>query len=104
MNELCKEIKIIQLPKTFQGAVEVTRELAIRFVWIDSLCIIQDDPDDWARESKRMKSVFTSSYCTIAATSAENCTKGFLDRQSLNMSVMLSDEWVGDPLYVNASI
>ncbi|KAF4634210.1 hypothetical protein G7Y89_g3912 [Cudoniella acicularis] len=69
-----------ELPQTFQDAIRVTRELSQRYLWIDSLCIIQDDPGDWDTESKKMKAVFKNAYCTIAATSAEDSTKGFLNR------------------------
>ena len=70
------------LPKTFQDAVNITRKLGKRYLWIDSLCIIQygDNYEDWKKESKRMEVVFRNAYCTIAATSAEDSTKGFLKR------------------------
>lgn len=67
-----------QLPRTFQDAILVTRKLGIRYLWIDSLCIIQDDADDWEKESKRMEGVFSAAYCTIAATCASGSADGFL--------------------------
>jgi hypothetical protein len=58
------------LPKTFQDAVEVTRQLGQRYLWIDSLCITQSldekQTKDWKTESKRMEDVYASSYCTLA--------------------------------------
>ncbi|KAF2183605.1 HET-domain-containing protein, partial [Zopfia rhizophila CBS 207.26] len=72
------------LPQTFKDAVKVTRELGKRFLWIDSLCIIQDDPKDWDDESKRMEAVFANAYCTIAASSAADSTVGFLKRLQSN--------------------
>ncbi|KAI8632516.1 HET-domain-containing protein [Xylariaceae sp. FL1651] len=70
------------LPQTFKDAVEVTRKLGKRYLWIDSLCIIQDSDnhEDWERESRRMGKVFRNAYCTIAATSAEDSNRGFLKR------------------------
>lgn len=91
ISDLREEVKVDQLPKTFRDAVEVTRELGIHFLWIDSLCIIQNNLDDWIQESKRMESVFASAYCTIAATSAEDSTKGFLNRQSVKKCVHVSN-------------
>jgi hypothetical protein len=67
-----------ELPETFQDAVRVTRELGIGYLWIDSLCIIQWNADDWKREAGRMEDVFASAYCTIAATSAVDSNAGFL--------------------------
>lgn len=81
------------LPKTFQDAVQVTRKLGKRFLWIDSLCIIQEEEgkSDWKRESKLMEQVFSSAYCTIAATSAVSWKEGFLERKSTIQSVQVQD-------------
>ena len=72
----CKEINFHELPKTFQDAVTVTRKLGVEYLWIDTLCIIQDDDDDRRRECSRMEQVFASAYCTLAATSAQDCSQG----------------------------
>ncbi|KAL5399273.1 hypothetical protein PMIN03_012691 [Paraphaeosphaeria minitans] len=69
-----------ELPKTFRDAVRVTRELGIKYLWIDSLCIVQWNTADWKHEADRMKDVFASAYCTIAATSAVDSNAGFLGR------------------------
>ncbi|KAH7393716.1 heterokaryon incompatibility protein-domain-containing protein [Cadophora sp. MPI-SDFR-AT-0126] len=69
-----------ELPQTFQDAIIVTRELGLRYLWIDSLCIIQGKDGDFKTEAKKMEAVFKNAYCTIAATSAEDSTKGFLNR------------------------
>jgi len=58
----------------------VTRELGIRYLWIDSLCILQDDDKDWTLESASIQDVYTSAYCTVAATSAIDSNAGFLKR------------------------
>ena len=98
----CKSIDFQHLPKTFQDAVEVTRELNIRYLWIDSLCILQDDNRDWETESRRMEAIFANAFCTIAATSAKDSWDGFLVRQSIKQSVKLVDSSVNPPLSVYA--
>jgi hypothetical protein len=74
---------ISELPKTFQDAIRVTKELDIHYLWIDSLCIIQegDNGEDWRKESRLMENVYSSASCTIAATSAKDMKDGFLDRE-----------------------
>lgn len=67
-----------KLPKTFADAVRVTRRLGIRYLWIDALCIIQDDPDDWLRESATMASVYGNSDITIVASRSSSSMEGFL--------------------------
>ncbi|KAF2242234.1 HET-domain-containing protein, partial [Trematosphaeria pertusa] len=64
------------LPLTYRHAVMVARQLGIRFLWIDSLCIVQDDADDWAREGAVMGRIYQQSYITIAATAGTDGTAG----------------------------
>jgi hypothetical protein len=64
------------LPKTFQDAVTIARAHGVRYIWIDSLCICQDDGEDWQRESAKMASVYSNSYLNIAATFAKDSTRG----------------------------
>lgn len=82
IDTLRESISFDKLPKTFQDAVTVTRELGVQYLWIDSLCIIQKDVGDWDIESKKMETVFGSAYCTIAASSAKDSTEGFLSPRS----------------------
>jgi hypothetical protein len=77
-EEFKNYIDIMRLPKTFQDAVHVTRGLGLQRLWIDSLCIVQDDAEDWEAESKLMERVFSSAYCTIAASCATGSSDGFL--------------------------
>ena len=64
------------IPTTFQEAIKFNWYLGIQYLWIDSLCIIQQDSEDWARESAKMCQVYENSYVTIAASSAFNSTQG----------------------------
>ncbi|KAF4448953.1 hypothetical protein F53441_7722 [Fusarium austroafricanum] len=82
LKSLKESIPFDKLPKTFRDAVTVTRGLNTRYLWIDSLCIIQEDREDWKLESARMEDVFNSAYCTIAASSSTSSLDGFLgDRE-----------------------
>jgi len=65
-----------QLPGTFQEAVKVTAALGFRYIWIDSLCIVQDDLQDWEREAGKMASIYRGATLTLSATSARNSTEG----------------------------
>lgn len=61
-------IPISELPKTFQDAITVTLRLGYRLIWIDSLCIIQDDEADWERESACMADIYKNAVLVVAAT------------------------------------
>jgi hypothetical protein len=76
ISELSLAISPQQLPRTFADAVEITRRLGIDYIWIDSLCIIQDDEDDWQREVALMEHVYGGSYLNIAASSATSVHGG----------------------------
>ncbi|KAI9774693.1 MAG: hypothetical protein M1840_002942 [Geoglossum simile] len=66
------------LPKTYRDAINITRGLSIRYIWIDSLCILQGPAPnpDWEEESLKMGAIFQNSFCTIAAAAAENSLGG----------------------------
>ncbi|KAI4666521.1 uncharacterized protein J4E79_002560 [Alternaria viburni] len=65
-----------QLPKTFQDAILIAREMGIGYLWIDSLCICQDDSEDWSRETSRMASVYSNAYIMLSATGSPSSTSG----------------------------
>ncbi|KAF3802584.1 hypothetical protein GCG54_00014291 [Colletotrichum gloeosporioides] len=72
-------IELSTLPSTFRDAVLVTRSLGIQYLWIDSLCMVQDDSCDWQTESSKMAGYYSDAYLVIAAAQAEDSTQGFLD-------------------------
>jgi len=64
------------LPKTFQEAIQVTLRLGLKYIWIDSLCIVQDNVEDWRQEGSQMSSIYSRSYLTIAATKSSSSDGG----------------------------
>lgn len=99
-----KRFSINDLPKTFQDAILVTRELGQQYLWIDSLCILQDDDKkDWEHEVKRMEDVFSSAYCVISASSARSSHEGFLQRDISCRYVQITDA-SGRQIYVCAEM
>jgi hypothetical protein len=88
-------IDFVSLPRTFRDTVTITRGLGIKYIWIDSLCIIQDDEEDWERESGRMDLVFSDAYCTIGASSASSSLEGFLEYRKPRTCVQLQTGSIG---------
>lgn len=64
------------LPRTFQDFIDIARRVKVRYVWIDSLCIIQDSREDWEKEAAQMADVYSKSYLTVAASGSANGTEG----------------------------
>ncbi|KAF4635806.1 hypothetical protein G7Y89_g2288 [Cudoniella acicularis] len=74
-------VELEALLKTFRHAFDISCRLGIRYIWIDSLCILQDSEDDWLYQSAQMDQIYNNSLCNISATAAENSTEGlYADR------------------------
>ncbi|KAM0364971.1 hypothetical protein ACHAPK_010148 [Fusarium culmorum] len=69
-------IDFFSLPLVHREAILTTLYLGIRYIWIDSLCIIQDSREDWQTESAMMGSVYSNAHLTIAATSSSSPDEG----------------------------
>ena len=67
-----------KLPKTFQDAIKYCRLLGLRYLWIDSLCIIQDSTEDWRIESLKMAQYYSQCVICVAATQGANGTAGLI--------------------------
>jgi len=75
-----KGIPLQAFPATFQDAIKVTRALGFKYIWIDSLCIIQDSTNDWISESAHMADIYTNATLTIAADFGTSPKAGLLPK------------------------
>lgn len=76
LAERIEGIAMESLSNTFRDAVEVTRQMNVRYLWIDSLCIIQNDLVDWEKESAKMGSYYSNALFNIAAVSSSDGSGG----------------------------
>jgi len=77
-------IAMADLPATLRDAVIVTRALGVRYLWIDTICIVQGSDGDFDTEACLMETVFSLAYCVIAASCADGTSSGFLSEQKLH--------------------
>ncbi|KAH8890668.1 HET-domain-containing protein, partial [Thozetella sp. PMI_491] len=71
------------LPATIRDAVTFAERIGVKHLWVDSVCIVQDDGEDWARESALMHSVYGNSYVTLCVSSNDTATAPiFQDREA----------------------
>ncbi|KAI0100080.1 heterokaryon incompatibility protein-domain-containing protein [Nemania sp. FL0031] len=75
-------IECTDLPSVISDAIRITDMLGFRYIWVDSLCIIQDDLRDWEEESARMCAIYEGAYLTIAASSAESANVSLSQRHA----------------------
>ena len=66
------EIPWHMIPQTFRDALTLLPLIGLKYLWIDSLCITQDDTEDWLAEGSKMASTYERSYITIAASRSPN--------------------------------
>jgi hypothetical protein len=76
LNSMRVGININTLTRNFRDTVAISRRLHVSYLWIDSLCILQDPIDDWKAESSVMGQVYSNAYCVISATASESSRSG----------------------------
>ncbi|KAK0613940.1 heterokaryon incompatibility protein-domain-containing protein, partial [Immersiella caudata] len=69
-------ISMAGLPPNFQDAADITRRPRLRYIWIDSLCIMQDDISDWRKESARISSIYEHAFLVLSATKSKDAYEG----------------------------
>jgi hypothetical protein len=70
-------IPVVELPKAFQDVILISRALEVKYLWIGSLCIMQDDGKDWEMHVETMADIYRNAYITLAAGASEDDEGGF---------------------------
>ena len=95
VSHMMQGLPLEEFSPTFRDAINVCRRLGIPYLWIDSLCIVQDYPDDWTRESSNMADIYKNSILMLAAARSRDSQHSFLQaRPSLPAGCEL-DESLG---------
>lgn len=76
-----QQMTMEELPKTFTDAIQITVELGYKYIWIDALCIVQDDVDDWGIEATKMASIYAGCAVMISALEAKSSSAGILGNE-----------------------
>lgn len=85
LQKLQEAIPLVDLPQTFRDAMDITHRLGYRYIWIDSLCIIQDSRGDWENEAVTMCDVYGNSTCTITALGTGAMDRCYVQRNPLSL-------------------
>ena len=111
LHTMMAKIDLERLPKTLQDAILVTRRLQYRYLWIDSLCVLQDSMEDWEKEAATMSDVYNNAVLIIMASWGKDGSTGcFVERPFLSKSpcrifedarkaLYISPESVNEPKY-----
>ncbi|KAL0959231.1 hypothetical protein HGRIS_014507 [Hohenbuehelia grisea] len=82
VSEYHEGITLSLLPQTIRDAIITTSAFGIEYLWVDSLCIIQDSAEDKARQLPQMGKIYYEAYFTIIAASARRASEGFLETRN----------------------
>lgn len=75
------EVPMEKVPQTVADSIRVCQALGIRYLWVDALCILQGDREDWSKESFQMSSIYENSYLTLCIVQGDSCSSGFLRKE-----------------------
>jgi hypothetical protein len=78
LQHFSEAISFSDLPKSLRDAVLITWRLSLRFLWVDSLCIVQDDSGVVAREIALMPEIYQNAHVTLSAARSSSSKEGFL--------------------------
>ncbi|EEU41411.1 uncharacterized protein NECHADRAFT_23862, partial [Fusarium vanettenii 77-13-4] len=98
LHDLRRHIRPSTLQKSIQDAIFVTRKLGFRYLWVDALCIIQDDEDDKDNEISHMATIYKNAAITLAAGTAERAAEGFLGNIPSRPNVYLPEDKFAIPM------
>ncbi|KAF2450282.1 HET-domain-containing protein [Karstenula rhodostoma CBS 690.94] len=82
-------IPVAELTAVFRDALYVAFQLGIPYIWIDSLCIIQDSPTDWEHTSKQMGEIYKRAVCNLSASAYKNGAQGLFTERGIYSSGVL---------------
>lgn len=77
LQEHLAGISVLELPATIRDAIKLCQALDIQYLWVDSLCIVQDDSEDWRHEAAEMASIYGRSALTITTPQNSHCYESF---------------------------
>lgn len=105
ISDYLDSVILDDLPQTFKDAVKITRDLNIKYIWIDSICIHQGDDGDFNEQAPFMQDIFGSAYCVLAASSAEGMTSGFLnDTEAKAVAIPAQFGPTRDKLFISQTV
>lgn len=84
LQQFMVSIPIDKLSACFRDAMYATIGLGYQYLWIDSLCIIQNDPADWEKESKSMADVYRNAVCNLSASDFKSGINGLSPERRVN--------------------
>ncbi|PQE03727.1 het domain-containing protein [Rutstroemia sp. NJR-2017a BBW] len=96
LSTLLEGMALCELPLTIRDAVQVAIASGINWVWVDRLCIVQDDPQDLEVELRNMAGIYANASPVLSAACAQNSEDGFLSTREAPQNFLLPFDIAGD--------
>jgi hypothetical protein len=84
IDTLRSGFRTAEMPRTPQDAVAVAHKMGFQWIWIDQLCILQDNFEDWSRESSCTAEIYSNSAFIICADSTNSTDEGILQERAVS--------------------
>lgn len=81
LSRQLKGIPISDLPDTVIDAIRLSYKLGFRFLWVDRLCIVQDDKKDWSEQASKMCDIYSRCALTISVPICKGSSESFLSQR-----------------------
>lgn len=81
ISQYLEDITLDQLPNTIRDAILLCSKLEFRYIWIDCLCIIQDDKVDWMNQAAQMSHIYSKAALTIATPICLHSSESFISKR-----------------------
>ena len=102
LSQFQRELPVAKMPKSFLDAIKIAKSLGLKYLWIDSLCILQSgegSEEDWILHVADMSLVYANCTVNISIDRARNPDEGaFTHRDPLR--IQRCDIWrqgIGSP-------
>ncbi|PQE13756.1 heterokaryon incompatibility protein [Rutstroemia sp. NJR-2017a BVV2] len=96
LSTLLEGMDLCELPLTIRDAVQVATASGISWLWVDRLCIVQDDPQDLEVELRNMAGIYANASLVLSAACAQNSVDGFLSTREAPQNILLPFDIAGD--------
>ena len=100
-HDRCQRIELSNLAPLFSQAINVTRGLGVRYLWIDAFCIVQDDAEDWKHEAADMFNIYSNTICRLAVNDCKSPVHNFFPPQDNVASVKVPSLYTGEEMESN---
>lgn len=81
LSDHLQGIPLNKLPSTVADTIRLCHKLGFQYLWVDRLCIIQDDEKDWAKEASKMCDIYSGSELTISVPICSESSQSFLEER-----------------------